>query len=150
MARAKMAMYHTVIREYKRMVIYVENHNEEAVYTLSPEEEQKLVALAETMIQHWDIQATTIELIQGGQLALVWKIHTTDGPFCLKRIHRPEKKALFSIHAQDYLAKKGMRVPSIIPSKGISYIQNTVHFYLLFMSGLREDRLSLQCKKTLK
>lgn len=117
MARTKIVMYHTVIREYKRMVIYVENNNEEAVYTLSPEEEQKLVELAATMIQHWDIQATTIELIQGGQLALVWKIQTADGPFCLKRIHRPEKKALFSIHAQDYLANKGMRVPSIIPSK---------------------------------
>lgn len=95
MARTKMAIYHTVIREYKRMVTYLENHNEDAVYTLSPEEEQKLVVLAETMIKHWDIDATTIELVQGGQLALVWKIHTTDGPFCLKRIHRPEKKPYF-------------------------------------------------------
>lgn len=106
MARAKMVMHHTVIREYKRMVVYVENHNEEAVYTLSPEEEQKLVALAETMIQHWDIQATTIELIQGGQLALVWKIHTTDGPFCLKRIHRPEKRLYSPFTLKIILPKK--------------------------------------------
>ncbi|AWC28955.1 MULTISPECIES: CotS family spore coat protein [Bacillus cereus group] len=99
------------------MVTYLENYNQEEGDTLSPEEEQKLVALAETMIKHWDIDPTTIELIQGGQLALVWKIHTSNGAFCLKRIHRPEKKALFSIHAQDYLAKKGMHVPSIIPNK---------------------------------
>lgn len=88
------------------MVVYVENQNEEAVYTLSPEEEQKLVALAETMIQHWDIQATTIELIQGGQLALVWKIHTADGPFCLKRIHRPEKRLYFLFTLKIILPKR--------------------------------------------
>ncbi|HEK9100113.1 CotS family spore coat protein [Bacillus pfraonensis] len=99
------------------MVTYMEKHTEEAEYILSPEEESKLLSLAETMIQDWDITVNAIELIQGGQLALVWKIHTPDGPVCLKRIHRPEKKALFSIHAQDYLAKKGMRVPSIIPNK---------------------------------
>lgn len=86
------------------MVIYVENNNEEAVYTLSPEEEQKLVDLAATMIQHWDIKATTIELIQGGQLALVWKIQTADGPFCLKRIHRPEKSSIF--HSRSRLSSQ--------------------------------------------
>lgn len=90
---------------------------ESEVYILSPEEEQKLILLAETIIQNWDVTVSNTEVIQGGQMALVWKLHTADGPLCLKRIHRPEKKALFSIHAQDYLAKKGTRVPGIIPNK---------------------------------
>lgn len=106
MSQTKLVMHHKVIREYKRMVTYLEIQNEEAAHILSPEEEKQLISLAESMIKHWDIHTTTIELIQGGQLALVWKIHTSDGLFCLKRIHRPEKKALFSIHAQDYLSKK--------------------------------------------
>ncbi|NBI29900.1 CotS family spore coat protein [Chengkuizengella sp. YPA3-1-1] len=94
-----------------------ENKEESNEYVLSPEEEQKLIQLADTIISNWDKKVNLIEVIQGGQMAIVWKVHTEEGPFCLKRIHRPEKKALFSIHAQDYLAKKGTRVPGIIPNK---------------------------------
>ncbi|MCA1031210.1 CotS family spore coat protein [Bacillus timonensis] len=90
---------------------------EEEEYVLSPEEIEKLKGLAETIMVNWDFEVTEIEVIQGGQMALVWKVFTTQGAICLKRIHRPEKKALFSINAQDYLAKKGMRVPGIIPNK---------------------------------
>ncbi|MEH7239231.1 CotS family spore coat protein [Bacillus sp. JJ1562] len=87
-------------------------------FVLSPEEEMKLISLAQMMIAHWEVQVERIEVIQGGQMAIVWKIYTSDGgAICLKRIHRPEKKALFSIFAQDYLAKKGTRVPRIIPNK---------------------------------
>ena len=89
---------------------------EESEYVLTPEEEQKLVQLAGTVIQNWNVTIENIEVIQGGQMALVWKLQSNLGPICLKRIHRPEKKALFSIHAQDYLAKKGTRVPGIIPN----------------------------------
>ncbi|MEH7380579.1 CotS family spore coat protein [Bacillus sp. JJ1533] len=93
-----------------------DKHNEG--YFLTTEEEQKkLVRLAETVLLNWDIKITNIEVVQGGQMALVWKLTTDDGPFCLKRIHRPEKKALFSIHAQDYLSSNGVRVPRIIPNK---------------------------------
>ncbi|USK36175.1 CotS family spore coat protein [Bacillus sp. F19] len=91
-----------------------DSNEEEETYVLSPEEEAKLVKLAEYIIQSWDVQVDRIEVIQGGQMALVWKIHTSNGPVCLKRIHRPEKKALFSINAQNYLAEKGGRVPGII------------------------------------
>lgn len=93
------------------------NRESDAEFVLSPEEELKLVKLAETIIKNWDVQVDLIEVVQGGQMALVWKLHTPNGPICLKRIHRPEKKALFSINAQDYLAKKGTRVPGIIPNK---------------------------------
>ncbi|RYM05625.1 CotS family spore coat protein [Sporolactobacillus sp. THM7-7] len=84
---------------------------------LTPEMIEKLVKLASTLLPNWELNVQNIELIQGGQMALVWKFTTDKGTYCLKRIHRPEKKALFSIHAQDYLAKKGSRVPGIIPNK---------------------------------
>lgn len=90
---------------------------EEIGFVMTPEEEAKLVKLAEYIIGSWDISVDRIEVIQGGQMALVWKIHTSSGPVCLKRIHRPEKKALFSINAQNYLAEKGARVPGIIRNK---------------------------------
>ncbi len=94
------------------------NENEIEEYVLSPEEELKLIKLAEAMVGHWDVNVDRVEIVQGGQMAIVWKVYTSDGgSICLKRIHRPEKKALFSIFAQDYLAKKGTRVPSIIPNK---------------------------------
>ncbi len=94
-----------------------EEKEEEELYVMSPEEEAKLVKLAEYIITSWDVAVDRIEVIQGGQMALVWKIHTPNGPVCLKRIHRPEKKALFSINAQNYLAEKGGRVPGIIRNK---------------------------------
>ncbi|WP_243291390.1 CotS family spore coat protein [Bacillus sp. FJAT-47783] len=92
------------------------NQAVEEEYVLTPEEEAKLRDLAEVIIQNWDVTVSEIEVIQGGQMALVWKIHTENGPICLKRIHRPEKKALFSINAQHYLATNGARVPGIIPN----------------------------------
>ena len=94
-----------------------DNEEDTAELTLTPEEEQRLISLAETLLNSWDVDVKRIEVIQGNQMALVWKVQTSKGPICLKRIHRPEKKALFSIHAQDYLAKKGARVPGIIPNK---------------------------------
>lgn len=94
-----------------------EDNEEEIGFVLTPEEEAKLVKLAEYIITSWDIAVERIEVIQGGQMALVWKIHTNNGPVCLKRIHRPEKKALFSINAQNYLAEKGGRVPGILRNK---------------------------------
>ncbi|OEH93049.1 CotS family spore coat protein [Bacillus solimangrovi] len=89
----------------------------EEEYVLTPEEEARLKSLAEFIIQSWDVTVHDIDVIQGGQMALVWKIHTSEGPICLKRIHRPEKKALFSINAQHYLAESGARVPGIIRNK---------------------------------
>ncbi len=94
------------------------------------------------MLQGWDVHAEKIDVIQGNQMALVWKVHTGSGAVCLKRIHRPEKKALFSIFAQDYLAKKGMNVPGILPNKKAAYILSMAPFYLSYMTGSKEDRLS--------
>lgn len=101
------------------------------------------------MIQHWDIQATTIELIQGGQLALVWKIHTADGPFCLKRIHRPEKR-LYFLFTLKIILPKGMRVPSIIPSKVNQLYTKHGPFLFVVYEWIEGRPFELQCKKTLK
>ena len=78
---------------------------------------QQLNRLAEQLLKYWEINMKSIQLIQGGEMALVWKIETDQGPVCLKRLHRQEKKALFSIHAQVYLKKKGVRVPGIISNR---------------------------------
>lgn len=110
--RAQIAMSKSVKRPEKE-----EEEDKEKENDLTPEMTEKLIKLASTILHYWDISVQEIELIQGGQMALVWKIITDKGPLCLKRIHRPEKKSLFSIHAQDYLAKKGSRVPGIIPNK---------------------------------
>ncbi|MGY3837533.1 CotS family spore coat protein [Bacillus atrophaeus] len=100
---------------------------------LSIEDEKKLTSLAENVLQGWDLQAEKIEVIQGNQMALVWKIHTNSGAVCLKRIHRPEKKALFSIFAQDYLAKKGMKVPAILEAKnGNLYTKHGAFLFVVY------------------
>lgn len=100
---------------------------------LPPEMVEKLNQLAGTLLTHWEINVNAIELIQGGQMALVWKLATDKGPLCLKRIHRPEKKALFSIYAQDYLAKKGCRVPGIIANKsGSLYTKQGPFLYVVY------------------
>lgn len=100
---------------------------------LSPEMREQLIGLAASLLNKWDLHVQQIELIQGGQMALVWKVHTDKGPYCLKRIHRPEKKALFSIYAQDYLAKKGSRVPGIVPTRQDQlYTKHGPFLYLVY------------------
>ncbi|MGM0836813.1 MAG: CotS family spore coat protein [Bacillota bacterium] len=109
------------------------NEASEEEYVLSPEEEQRLISLAETILKNWEVTVNQIEVVQGGQMALVWKIHTSEGPICLKRIHRPEKKALFSINAQNYLAMKGTRVPGIIPNKhGVLYTKHGPFLFVVY------------------
>lgn len=100
---------------------------------LDPEMVEKLNSLALTLLGKWPFSINAIELIQGGQMAIVWKVDTDRGPLCLKRIHRPEKKALFSIFAQDYLAQKGSRVPGIIPnSAGNLYTRQGPFLFVVY------------------
>ncbi|AKM18107.1 Spore coat protein I [[Flavobacterium] thermophilum] len=91
---------------------------DQTVYSTAPSAAaERLVHMARLLLKQWDIEAKAIDVVQSGQMALVWKVHTDGGPKCLKRIHRPEKKALFSIYAQDALAKKGLYVPRIIETR---------------------------------
>lgn len=47
----------------------------------------------------------------------IWKIDTNKGPRSLKLLHREPARSLFSVGAQDYLVKKGARVPALVPTK---------------------------------
>ena len=81
------------------------------------QEKQKMVELGKQILKNWDLTIHEIEAIQWGQITLVWKIKTDQGLICLKKLNRPEKSALFSIRAQEYLNKNGIHVPGIFPNK---------------------------------
>lgn len=54
----------------------------------------------------------------------IWKIETDIGPRCLKILHRQPIKSLFSVGAQDYVVKRGGRVPEINKTKeGFLYVE---------------------------
>ncbi|MED3600857.1 spore coat kinase CotI [Bacillus subtilis] len=117
---------------------------------LSAEDAKKLTELAENVLQGWDVQAEKIDVIQGNQMALVWKVDTDSGAVCLKRIHRPEKKALFSIFAQDYLAKKGMNVPGILPNKKGSLYSKHGSFLFVVYDWIEGRPFELTVKQDLE
>jgi spore coat protein I len=100
---------------------------------LTPEMIESLNTLAGRLMESWPLSVESIEMVQGGQMALVWKIMTDQGPKCLKRMNRPEKKSLFSIFAQDYMAKKGAKVPGIVPTKHDSlYVKHGPFLFLVY------------------
>lgn len=80
-------------------------------------EKQRMVELGKQILKNWELTIHEIEVIQWGQITLVWKIKSDQGLICLKKLNRPEKNALFSIRAQEYLNKNGIRVPGIFPNK---------------------------------
>ena len=80
-------------------------------------EKQKMIELGKQIMKNWDLTIYEIEVIQWGQITLVWKIKSDQGLICLKKLNRPEKNALFSIRAQEYLNKKGVYVPGIFSNK---------------------------------
>lgn len=81
------------------------------------QEKQKMIELGTHILKNWELTIHEIEVIQWGQITLVWKIESDQGLICLKKLNRPEKNALFSIRAQEYLNKKGVHVPGIFPNK---------------------------------
>lgn len=80
-------------------------------------EKQAMIKLGKQIMNKWDIKVYEIEPIQWGQITLVWKMKSDQGLICLKKLNRPEKSALFSIRAQEYLNKNGIHVPGIFPNK---------------------------------
>jgi spore coat protein I len=63
------------------------------------------------------ITVTAIKVIQGGGIKTVWKLETSIGTVCLKRIRKPIPIVQFTTAAQTYLHAKGALVCSIIPTK---------------------------------
>lgn len=117
---------------------------------LDSTQESLLIKLGLFLLESWDIQVKSIQVIQGNQMALVWKLETDKGFLCLKRLHRPEKKALFSIHAQDYLAKKGCRVPSIHKNKFGNLYTTFQSFLYVVYDWILGEPFDFEMKKDLE
>lgn len=58
-----------------------------------------------------------IEVIQDGGIKTIWKIETSSGTVCLKRIRKSIPIVKFTTAAQAYLSGKGALVADIIPTK---------------------------------
>lgn len=82
--------------------------------------------LAQQVMDYYDMETHTKTLItskpdKGGA---IWKIETNKGPRSLKLLHRKPRRSHFSIGAQEYIVKKGGRVPKIIETKeGAPYVE---------------------------
>jgi len=76
-------------------------------------------AIAEQVIGQYDMSVSSRTLItskpdKGGA---IWRIETNKGPRSLKVLHRTPERSLYSVGLQDYVVKKGARVPALIPAK---------------------------------
>lgn len=82
--------------------------------------------LANQALNHYDMTVFTMKLIttkpdKGGAL---WRLETSKGTRSLKLLHRRPARSLFSIAAQDYLSRRGARVPALAPTKnGKLYVE---------------------------
>lgn len=70
------------------------------------------------MAEHYpDIAVRHIIVIQEGGIKTIWKLETSIGTVCLKRIRKTIPIVKFTTAAQAYLAAKGALVASIVPTK---------------------------------
>jgi len=70
------------------------------------------------MAEHYPrIRTTAAEVIQGGGIKTLWKLETSEGVLCLKRIRKSIPIVEFTTAAQMYLWKNGALVAEIIPTK---------------------------------
>lgn len=78
------------------------------------------------VLSNYEMTVFTMKLIttkpdKGGA---IWRLETSKGTRSLKLLHRPPARSLFSIGAQDYLARRGARVPLLVPTKnGKLYVE---------------------------
>ncbi|OGO77172.1 MAG: spore coat protein [Clostridiales bacterium GWB2_37_7] len=78
------------------------------------ESKKDLENLAVRVLQEYGITPQNIEIIQSGAIKTVWKIKTSGGTLCLKRLRQTYDKVLFSAYAQIYIKNSGGNVPGII------------------------------------
>lgn len=82
--------------------------------------------LANQALSQYDMTVFTMKLIttkpdKGGA---IWRLETSKGTRSLKLLHRRPARSLFSIGAQDYLSRRGARVPPLVPTKnGKLYVE---------------------------
>ncbi len=75
--------------------------------------------MANQVIAYYEMKVFDMKLIttkpdKGGA---IWRIETSKGTRSLKLLHRRPARSLFSIGAQDYLCRRGARVPVLVPTK---------------------------------
>jgi spore coat protein I len=70
-------------------------------------------SLARSVLSSYDIKPDAIKVIQSGGIKTVWKIGAANTNYCLKRLKQTPDKALFTINAQDYMSRRGAKVPAI-------------------------------------
>jgi spore coat protein SA len=71
------------------------------------------------VMEHYDMAVSGMKLItakpdKGGA---IWRIETNRGPRSLKLLHREAPRSLFSVGAQEYLVKRGARVPGLVRTR---------------------------------
>lgn len=76
-------------------------------------------SIARGVLTKYDMNVLSMHLVtskpdKGGA---IWKLQTNHGPRSLKLLHRKPDRSLFSIGAQEYLVKKGARVPALVRTK---------------------------------
>ena len=68
-------------------------------------------------IHYPHLSVNEIKVIQDEPIKTIWKLETSIGTVCLKRIRKSIPIVKFTTAAQDYLYKKGALVAGIIPTK---------------------------------
>lgn len=79
----------------------------------------ELEKLAYQVCHSYSMDVRSMQLItskpdKGGA---IWRIETNHGPRSLKVLHRTPERSMFSVGAQEYVVKRGARVPGIILTK---------------------------------
>ncbi len=83
------------------------------------EAKESLLSLGEQIMAEFypDLEIFSIHIIQGGGIKTIWKLDTSTGTVCLKRIRKSIPIVKFTTAAQAYLASKHALVARIIPTK---------------------------------
>lgn len=97
-----------------------------------------LIKLAETVLMNYNITPESIKVIQSGGIKTVWKIETSNSTLCLKRLRQTLDKCRFTIYAQNYMAKKGAKVPAIYAANDgelYSLVDNQIYVLYQWVEG---------------
>jgi spore coat protein, CotS family len=83
------------------------------------DDQQRLLELGKQfMIENYpDWEVYEMNVIQSGGIKTIWKMDTSQGTFCLKRIRKSIPSVRFTTSAQDYLYRKGAWVARIAPTR---------------------------------
>lgn len=89
--------------------------------------------LAVNVLKEYGISPEHITVIQGGSIKTVWKVQYSNKTVCLKRLKQTLDKALFSVHAQQYIKSNGGRVPGIyLALNGDPLVQYDDQLFVLY------------------